>query len=161
MRHRLFSLALIAGALWPLVSPAVVGSHVVQQPSSICVASTNAPRLRYIAVHYLPGSPDPVVTATGRRFYEQYPLTSPPYVAAAQFFVDNNPIIVQQRRWVKFGLPRMIEIEDLQYRADYRQHAVFVAAGSGTATDVIYLPVRQGCLFQPYQYEVKVGGVRG
>lgn len=161
MRHRLFRLALVAGALWPLGAPAASRTHAVQQPSTICVASTTAPRLRYVAVHFPPSSSDPVETATGRRFYEQYPLTSPPYVAAAQFYVDNVAISVMQRRWVKYGLPRTIEIGSLQYRTEYSRHPVFVEAGAGAAPDVIYLPVRQGCLFQPYQYEVKVGGVRG
>jgi hypothetical protein len=27
--------------------------------------------------------------------------------------------------------------------------------------EVIYLPVQPGCVFQPYQYEVKASGVRG
>jgi hypothetical protein len=29
------------------------------------------------------------------------------------------------------------------------------------SSDVIYIPVRPGCEFQPYQTEVKTGGVRG
>jgi hypothetical protein len=38
--------------------------------------------------------------------------------------------------------------------------SLFAEAGQ-TRPDVIYVPVRPGCEFQPYQAEVKTGSVRG
>jgi hypothetical protein len=38
---------------------------------------------------------------------------------------------------------------------------VFTEASATGTPDVIYIPVRPGCEFQPYQYEVPARGVRG
>jgi hypothetical protein len=38
---------------------------------------------------------------------------------------------------------------------------VFAETGATDRPEVVYIPVRPGCEFQPYQTEVKTGGVRG
>jgi hypothetical protein len=62
---------------------------------------------------------------------------------------------------VKYGLPRVLGVNEVTRMGDYMGVPVFAETGATGATEVIYLPVRPGCEFQPYQLDVKVGGVRG
>jgi len=68
---------------------------------------------------------------------------------------------VNGRRYVKYGLPRVLGVNEVTRTADYMGVPVFAEAGATAATEVLYVPVRPGCEFQPYQLDVKVGGVRG
>ena len=62
---------------------------------------------------------------------------------------------------MKYGLPRVLGVNEVTRTADFMGVPVFAEAGATAATEVVYVPVRPGCEFQPYQLEVKVGGVRG
>jgi hypothetical protein len=55
----------------------------------------------------------------------------------------------------------VLGVNEVARMGDYMGVPVFGEAGATGATEVIYLPVRPGCEFQPYQVDVKVGGVRG
>jgi hypothetical protein len=52
-------------------------------------------------------------------------------------------------------------VNEVTRTADFQGVPVFAEAGATGATEVLYVPVRPGCEFQPYQLDVKVGGVRG
>ncbi|HST61920.1 MAG TPA: hypothetical protein VLK84_24680 [Longimicrobium sp.] len=122
----------------------------------VCVVENGA--LRNVQVQYNTQSGD--TTVNGRRFSEAYPATTG-YAAGAAWFINNEPITVNGRRYVKYGLPRVLGVTEVTRTADYMGVPVFAEAGATGATEVLYVPVRPGCEFQPYQLDVKVGGVRG
>ncbi|HEX8359087.1 MAG TPA: hypothetical protein VF613_03145, partial [Longimicrobium sp.] len=86
--------------------------------------------------------------------------TGAQYAANATWFINNEPVMFQNRRFVKYGLPRVLGVNEVTRVGDFQGVPVFAEAGQ-TRPDVIYVPVRPGCEFQPYQTEVKTGGVRG
>jgi len=99
-------------------------------------------------------------TVNGQRFATAYPATTG-YAAGATWFINNEPIMVNGRRYVKYGLPRVIGVNDVTRTGEFMGVPVFAEAGATPTTEVVYVPVRPGCEFQPYQLDVKVGGVRG
>jgi hypothetical protein len=122
----------------------------------VCVVENGA--LREVAAAYNTATGD--TTVNGRAFAQAYPGTTG-YAAGATWFINNEPITVMGRRYVKYGLPRVLGVNEVSRMGDYMGVPVFAEAGATGATEVIYLPVRPGCEFQPYQVDVKVGGVRG
>jgi hypothetical protein len=83
------------------------------------------------------------------------------YAAGATWYINNEPITVNGRRYVRYGLPRVLGVNEVTRSADYMGVTVFSEAGAQGTPEVLYIPVRPGCEFQPYQLEVKAGGVRG
>jgi hypothetical protein len=83
------------------------------------------------------------------------------YAAGAAWFINNEAITVDGRRYVRYGLPRVLGVNEVTRSADYMGVPVFSEAGAQGTPEVLYVPVRPGCEFQPYQLEVKAGGVRG
>jgi hypothetical protein len=96
----------------------------------------------------------------GQAFSTAYPATTG-YAAGATWYINNEPITVNGRRYVKYGLPRVLGVNEVTRTADFMGVPVFAEAGATGTTEVLYVPVRPGCEFQPYQLDVKVGGVRG
>ncbi|HEX6371924.1 MAG TPA: hypothetical protein VF006_23575 [Longimicrobium sp.] len=83
------------------------------------------------------------------------------YAAGATWYIGNEPITVMGRRYVRYGLPRVLGVNEVTRAAEFGGVSVFAEAGAQGAPEVLYVPVRPGCEFQPYQLEVKAGGVRG
>jgi hypothetical protein len=115
--------------------------------------------LRNVQAQFNPATGD--TTVAGQAFRTAYPSTTPPYAAGADWFIANEPVTFQTRRYVKFGLPRIVGVGDLSRVGEYQGVPVFAETGAPARPDVIYIPVRPGCEFQPYQFEVKAGAVRG
>jgi hypothetical protein len=96
----------------------------------------------------------------GRPFGQAYPATAPAYAAGAAWYIQGDRITVDGRRFVKFGLPRVLGVNDVARAGEYQGVPVFAQAGTARP-DVVYVAIRPGCEFQPYQTEVKSGAVRG
>ena len=113
--------------------------------------------LRNVEATYHPTSGD--TTIAGRRFSEAYPAMAPTYVAGSTWFVNNDPIMYNGRRYVSSAAAG-----DRGQRRDelggYQGTNVFVDMGTTGTPTVIYLLVWLGCEFQPYQAqaEIKVRG---
>jgi hypothetical protein len=83
------------------------------------------------------------------------------YAAGAPWFINNEAITVMNRRYVRYGLPRVLGVNEVTRGGEYQGVPLFVEAGAMGTPEVLYVPVRPGCEFQPYQLETKAGGVRG
>ena len=83
------------------------------------------------------------------------------YAGGEPWFIANEAITVNGRRYVRYGLPRVLGVSEVSRTADFSGVPVFAEAGATGTPEVLYVPVRPGCEFQPYQLEVKAGGVRG
>ena len=101
--------------------------------------------------------------ATGDTIVAGQPFTaalpSAESAAAAPWFLADEPVVFGGRRFVKFGLPRVLDAGQVTRAGEFRGVGVFVAPGE--RVDVVYLPTGAGCEFQPYELEAKVGAVRG
>jgi hypothetical protein len=82
-------------------------------------------------------------------------------VSAARWFVEGTLLYLGRHTYVKYGLPLVVDANLLQRFGSVGVVPVFVEPAASRPPEVLYVPVRPGCEFQPYQYEVKAGGVRG
>ena len=63
---------------------------------------------------------------------------------------------------MKYGLPRVLGTRDVNNAGTVNGVSVFAEPGANAQRpEVIYVPTRPGCEFQPYQTEAKTGSVRG
>jgi hypothetical protein len=138
----------------PVTPPPPVANPV--RDIQVCVVQNGM--LSNVTAQYNTTSGD--TTYQGRDFGAAFPATTG-YAAGSTWFINNEPITVNGRRYVKYGLPRVLGVSEVARTADYMGVPVFAEAGATGATEVLYVPVRPGCEFQPYQLDVKVGGVRG
>jgi hypothetical protein len=125
-------------------------------PIRICVVEGGA--LTEVEARYNTATSD-TLSMDGRRFSEAYPAGAQ-YAGGATWYINNEPVTFNGRRYVKYGLPRVLGTTDISRAGEYQGVPVF-SEGGNIGADVIYIPVRPGCEFQPYQTEVKTGGVRG
>ncbi len=88
------------------------------------------------------------------------PATGPGYATSAAWFIDNEPITFHGRRYVKYGVPRVLAINEVSRAGEYRGVSAFWETETMSEL-VIYVPVRPGCEFQPYVASLKAPGVRG
>lgn len=123
----------------------------------MCVV-TPAGQLQEAVATYDPARGD--TTMNGQPFRTAHPAGAQ-YAAGARWFIDDEAITVMGRRYVKYGLPRVLGAGEVARAGEHRGVPVFAERGRTGPAEVLYLPVRPGCEFQPYQTETKTGGVRG
>jgi hypothetical protein len=102
-------------------------------------------------------------TFNGTAISTAFPATTG-YAAGATWYINNEPITIDGHRYLKLGLPRVLGVTDVTASGTYQGVPVFVengAATTGNGPDIVYLPVRPGCEFQPYQREQIIKRVRG
>jgi hypothetical protein len=79
-----------------------------------------------------------------------FPIDST-YALNAAWYTTSQPIIMLGGVYVKYGLPRILGTTDVVPIATFRGVTVFVESGMDPRRpEVIYLPTRPGCEFQPY-----------
>jgi hypothetical protein len=120
-------------------------------------------QIQNVTATFRPDAGDTLVMVDGvrRPFREVHPVTQPNYAAGAAWFVGAEPVTFQNRRYVRFGLPRVITAAELRRTGDHMGVPIFTATDAATPPEVIYVPVRTGCEFQAYQVEEVVRRVRG
>jgi hypothetical protein len=139
----------------PVVQPTPPPPVIDMQTVQVCVVQDG--NLRNVDVMYNPTRGD--TTVNGQPFATAFP-TGAQYAANATWFINNERVMFQNRRFVKYGLPRVLGVNEVTRVGDHMGVPVFAEMGQ-TRPDVIYVPVRPGCEFQPYQVETKAGSVRG
>lgn len=88
------------------------------------------------------------------------PDPGPGYAAGKRWFIDNEPFRFNDRGFVKYGLPLVVELGKLKRVGRYRGVGLYTEVEEGDDPLVLYVPVRPGCEFQRYQTE-PIGRVRG
>jgi len=139
----------------PMVQPAPPAPPAVNPMRDIQVCVVENGMLRNMTVQYNTQSGD--TTMNGQRFAPS--MTG--YAAGASWFINNESVMVMGRRYVKYGLPRVLGVNEVARVGEYQGVSVFAETGATGTPEVLYVPVRAGCEFQPYQTEVKAGAVRG
>jgi hypothetical protein len=84
--------------------------------------------------------------------HRQPPLP-PGYAADQEWFINNEPFRFNDRGFGKYGLPRILRFGTLKRVGFHQGVPVFAPLDGDDDPLVLYLPVRPGCEFQPYQTE--------
>lgn len=83
------------------------------------------------------------------------------YAAGALWFIRNEPIPVAGSSYVKYGTPRVVPMENLGRAGEFGGVPLFTDDPLPRPPEVLYVPVRPGCVFQLYMLEPRLNGVRG
>jgi len=102
-----------------------------------------------VTASFRPATNDTVIG--GQAFAQAHPASAPDYAAGANWFIQSDTMAYSDRTWVKFGVTRVIQPPQLQRVGDHMGTSVFAEAGRQAPFEVLYIPVRPGCEFQPYQ----------
>jgi hypothetical protein len=99
-------------------------------------------------------------TRTGDTTYQGVPLArafplDSAYAEAADWFAASEPIRFDGRTFARYGDPRLLGIGEVMPVGEYRGVGVYAEAGLTGPPAVLYLPVRPGCMFQPYPVSLK------
>lgn len=138
-----------APPLPPPPPPAPPANRQIQ----VCVVQNG--QLQNITALFRPATNDTVVGS--QSFSQAHPTTAPNYGAGAPWFIQADTMAFSGSTWVKFGVMRVVQPQQLQRVGDNNGTPIFAEAGRTPAAapaapyDVVYVPVRPGCEFQPYQ----------
>jgi len=84
------------------------------------------------------------------------------YASRTTWYVANEPVTFNGKRYYKYGLPRVLGPRDVVHVGSYRGVAVFAEPDANPGhPEVVFLPVNPACEFQPYQIGEVGGAVRG
>ena len=83
----------------------------------VCVLQNGVPT--NVPARYNPTTGDSLDNTSNRPFSEVY-RTDDTYAANATWFINNEPISPLQRQFVKYGLPRVLGVNDVVKRGTYR-----------------------------------------
>jgi hypothetical protein len=124
---------------------------VYDEQATVCVLRDG--RLEKVPIEYNTATGD--TTYEGVPFSQAFPL-SDDYAARAEWFIDNEPIPFRPP-WphVKYGYPRVMGVHEIVRVGEHRGVGIYVVARDTVDPQVIYVPVRPGCVFQPYAINTK------
>jgi hypothetical protein len=87
-----------------------------------------------------------------QRLSQAFPVDST-YAGNARWFVSSEPIRTAVGTYVKYGLPRILGATDVVPVTTFRHVTVFAEPSANLRRpDVVYVPTRPGCVFQPYTH---------
>jgi len=112
--------------------------------------------LQTVGADYDTGTGDTTVVIDGKRrmFGEVYSREGIGYAAQKRWYRDSRPVQFNGFKYVKYGLPRVLGTFDIVRIGEYDGVGVYVENGTQGRPDIIYIPVRFGCEFQPYELDV-------
>ena len=110
-------------------------------------------QLKEVEIDYNPATGERTMLVNGVRkdFYEVYPMKGVDYADGLGWFINNEKVQFNGKTFTKYGLPRILGVNEIVKSGLYKGVGVYVEAGLKPPFEVIYIPVRQGCEFQPYQ----------
>lgn len=155
-----------APALIPAVPPPPPAAPAPppEAPITICVVVEGLPR--YVDAFVQPQTGDTVVTGPQgirRPLRAAYPASAAT-ASGRDWFLRDEPLFLNGRAYVKFGIPRTLEPSEIVRIGEYSGIPLFTPIPAGEPEGgypTLYIPVEDGCLFQPYQPRARVGRVRG
>jgi hypothetical protein len=108
-------------------------------------------RLQHVQVRYTAAGD---TTYQGVPFSQAFPL-SRGYAAQAEWYLTNEPIAFGPKHlYVRYGYPRVLDVMEVQRVGEHHGVGIYVRMGDTDDPQVIYIPVRPGCEFQPYQVNI-------
>jgi hypothetical protein len=130
-----------------VVEPPPVITPPEERALEICVLIDDD--LRIVTGKFRPETGDTLINNVP--FREAHPLVAPTYASVAPWFVQSDSMQFNQHLYVRFGLTRRLAPEDLERVGEHQGTAVFAEIGEEAPHPALLVPVRPGCVFQPYQ----------
>lgn len=133
--------------------PEPVAAAASTPPVGICrcmrLCFVQRGRLVEINIIWNPATGD-TMTVDSLPITQVAPLTGE-YASVAGWYVNQDTITLHGRPFGRYGMTRELGINEVEKVGEYRGVGVYGAAGDPqAATNVVYLPTRPGCQFQPY-----------
>jgi hypothetical protein len=134
-----------------------------EEPVEVCVMIDD--ELRLITATYFPESRDTLVGTV--QFRVAHPLVAPSYAAAAPWFTQTDSLRFtaelpaeqqEEQLYVRFGLTRRMQPEQLRRVGRHQGTVLFAEVGAQAPYPALYVPVRPGCILQPYQFRPRPRG---
>lgn len=110
--------------------------------------------LKIVEVDYNPANGERTITVNGvtKKFYNVYPQDGKEYASKAGWYINNEEVPYKTAKFIKYGLPRVLGSTEVVRTGEYGGVGIYTEAGvPENEVAVIYVPVRSGCEFQPYQ----------
>lgn len=123
---------------------------------SVCVLEGN--RLRAVQTVYDPATGDTLYG--GRPFRAAFP-DAVGYAGNKRWYVDNEPILWESRRYEKIGPPRVLSPDRVRVAGQHGGVVLFAEAHTAGTPDIIYVPTKPGCEFHQYHWDARTGPIRG
>jgi hypothetical protein len=92
-----------------------------------------------------------LVNGVRKDFYSIYPKTGAGYAGEQSWYINSEKVQFKGKSYVKYGLPRVLGVTEIVKAGAYNGVGIYTEAGITGVAEVIYIPVRQRCEFQPYQ----------
>lgn len=133
---------------------------VPERAMSICLMTDGD--LQDVSAIFLPLTGETLVVVDGQRkpVSEAYP-EDPALAIGAELVALDAPIEFRDREYLRFGLPRRMDADGLSRGGEFQGIGIFHEKGADSPPEVIYVPVAEGCLAQPYQRQELVRQVQG
>lgn len=133
----------------PAPAPAPAPAPPATRDITVCVVTPQG-QIQNVTATFNPATSDTMVA--GRRFREAHPATTPTYASGANWYVTTDQMRFSNRDYVRFGVSRLITTPSQLTRVgEFQGTSIFAEAGSTAPHQVLYVPLRPGCEFQPYQ----------
>jgi hypothetical protein len=133
----------------PPPAPAPAPAPPATREITVCVVTPQG-QIQNVTATFNPATGDTLVA--GQQFRTAHPATAPTYAAGANWYVTTDQLRFTNRDFVRFGVSRLItQPAQLQRVGEFQGTHLFAEAGATAPYDVLYVPLRPGCEFQPYQ----------
>jgi hypothetical protein len=120
---------------------------VMERLIEVCLLLGND--LRMVTAVYRPESGDTMLD--GVPLHLAHPPTMPGYGAGAAWFVQEDSLTFNDAVWIKFGVTRAIDPDDVRPVGFHQGTPLFAESAEQPPYPVLYVPVRPGCEVQPYR----------
>lgn len=96
-----------------------------------------------------------MVNGVKKKFHDVYPPEGKEYAAKNKWYINNDPVSFKGKKFIKYGLPRILATDEIIRAGDIGNVGIYTEASVVVEeAEVIYIPVRAGCEFQPYQKQL-------
>jgi len=137
----------------PAPAPAPMPAPPATREITVCVIQDG--QIRNVTATFNPATNDTMVA--GQRFRDAHPATAPTYAAGANWYVTTDQMRFNNREYVRFGVSRLITTPaQLTRVGEFQGTPIFAEAGAMAPYQVLYVPLRPGCEFQPYQLRTAI-----
>ncbi|CAN5850904.1 hypothetical protein BH23GEM6_BH23GEM6_25050 [soil metagenome] len=120
---------------------------------TVCVIQDG--QIRNMTATFNPATNDTMVA--GQRFRDAHAATAPTYAAGVNWYVTTDQMRFNNRDYVRFGVSRLITTPaQLTRVGEFQGTPIFAEAGATAPYQVLYVPLRPGCEFQPYQLRTAI-----
>ena len=142
-------------ALAILVCPPLSAQGQAPATRTISVCVLENATLKEVSASYNTRTGDTLVTiSTGPVYFRAVHPNDASYAADHAWYIRNNTLRHRGRRYRKYGLPRVLGVSEIaRVTSTVGPVPLFVEKGAPDLPEVLYVPVRVGCEFQPYQLE--------